>query len=49
VENRDQSTNMDGEWVKTRMKKMIYGAITPRFEHPTLVEKKVLSNIIIAM
>lgn len=39
MENKDQSTNMDGEWVKTKMKKMIYGAIAPRFEHPTLAKK----------
>ncbi len=38
--NKDQATNMDGKWVKTKMKKMIYGAIAPRVEHPTLAEKK---------
>jgi hypothetical protein len=40
VGNKDQATNMDGKWVKTKMKKMIYGAIAPRVEHPTLAEKK---------
>jgi hypothetical protein len=30
---------MDGEWVKTRMRKIIYGVVAPRVEHPTLVEK----------
>jgi hypothetical protein len=30
---------MDGEWVETRMKKMIYGVVFPRVEHLTLVEK----------
>ncbi len=39
VENKDQATSMDGEWAKTRMKKMIYGVVFPRVEHPTLVEK----------
>ncbi len=39
VENKDQVTNMDGEWVETRMKKMIYGAVAPRIKHPTLSEK----------
>jgi len=27
---------MDGEWVKTKMRKMIYGVVVPRVEHPTL-------------
>jgi hypothetical protein len=39
VENKDQVTNMDGESVETRMRKMIYGVIAPRIKHPTLVEK----------
>jgi hypothetical protein len=39
VENKDQATNMDGEWVKTKMRKIIYGAVVPRIKHPTLVEK----------
>jgi hypothetical protein len=30
---------MDGEWVKTTMMKMIYGIITLKVKHPTLVEK----------
>jgi len=39
VENKDQATNMDGEWVKTRMRKMIYGIVAPKVEHPTMAEK----------
>jgi hypothetical protein len=30
---------MDGEWVETRMRKMIYEVVAPRVEHPTLAEK----------
>jgi hypothetical protein len=30
---------MDGEWVETRMKKMIYGIVAPRVKHPTLAKK----------
>jgi hypothetical protein len=33
---KDHVTNMDGEWVETKMRKMIYGVIFPRVEHPTL-------------
>ncbi len=36
VGNKDQVTIMDGEWIKTRMKKMIYGNVAPRVKHPTL-------------
>jgi hypothetical protein len=39
VENKDHVTSMDGEWVETIMKKLIYGVVAPRVEHPTLVEK----------
>jgi hypothetical protein len=39
VENKDHATSMDGEWVETRMRKMIYGVVAPRVEYPTLVEK----------
>jgi hypothetical protein len=39
VGNKDQATSMDGEWVETKMRKMIYGAIAPRVKHPTLAEK----------
>jgi hypothetical protein len=39
VENKDHATNMDGEWVETRMRKMIYGIVAPRVEHPTMAEK----------
>ncbi len=39
MENKDQVINMDGEWVETRMKKMIYGIVAPRIEHPTLAKK----------
>jgi hypothetical protein len=39
VENKDQVTNMDGKWVETRMRKMIYGAVAPRIKHPTPAEK----------
>jgi hypothetical protein len=39
VENKDQATNVDGEWVETRMKKMIYGVVALRVEHPTLAKK----------
>ncbi len=31
---------MDGKWVETRTRKMIYGVVSPRVEHPTLVEKE---------
>ncbi len=37
VGNKDQISNMDGEWVETRM---IYGAVVPTVKHPTLVEKE---------
>jgi hypothetical protein len=30
---------MNGDWVETGMRKMIYEAIAPKVEHPTLVEK----------
>jgi hypothetical protein len=30
---------MDGEWVETKMGKMIYGAVVPRVKHPTLTKK----------
>jgi hypothetical protein len=30
---------MDGEWVETKLRKMIYEVVAPRVEHPTLVEK----------
>jgi hypothetical protein len=30
---------MDGEWVETMMRKMIYGVVSFRVKHPTLVEK----------
>ncbi len=30
---------MDGEWVETKMKKMIYGIVAPRVKHPILAEK----------
>jgi hypothetical protein len=30
---------MDGEWVETIMRKMIYEVVVPRIKHPTLVEK----------
>jgi hypothetical protein len=37
---------MDGEWVETKMRKMIiYGVVAPKVEHPTMVEKKVSSHI----
>jgi len=39
VENKDKVTNMDGEWVETIMKNMIYGVVAPRIKHPTLSEK----------
>jgi hypothetical protein len=39
VENKDQATSMNGEWVETMMKKMIYGAVSPRVKHLTLAEK----------
>jgi hypothetical protein len=39
VENKDHVTNMDGEWVETKMKKIIYRVVAPRVEHPTLAEK----------
>jgi len=38
VENKDQTTNVDGEWVKTTMKKMIYGVVVPKVKHPTLAK-----------
>ncbi len=31
---------MDGAWVKTMIRKMIYGTVVPKVEHPTLVEKE---------
>jgi hypothetical protein len=30
---------MNGEWVETRMRKMIYGTIALRVKHPTLAKK----------
>jgi len=39
VENKDQVTKMDREWVKTWMRKMNYRVVTPRVKHPTLAEK----------
>jgi hypothetical protein len=30
---------MDGKWVETRMRKMIYGIVAPRVKHPTLAKK----------
>jgi hypothetical protein len=39
VENKDQAISMDGEWVETKMRNMIYGVVLPRVEHPTLVKK----------
>jgi len=39
VGNKDKATDMDGEWVETKMRKMIYGAIAPRVKHPTLAKK----------
>jgi hypothetical protein len=31
---------MDEEWVETKMRKMIYGVIVPRVEHPPLAKKE---------
>ncbi len=39
MENKDQATNMDGKWVDTKKRKMIYGIVAPRVKHRTLVEK----------
>ncbi len=39
MENKDKVTNMDGEWVETKMRKMIYEVVSPRVKHPTIVEK----------
>jgi hypothetical protein len=39
IENKDQTICMEGEWVGTRMRKMIYEAIAPRVEHPIFTEK----------
>ncbi len=36
VENKDQTTSMNGKWVETKMRNMIYGIIAPRVKHPTL-------------
>ncbi len=30
---------MDGEWVESKMRKMIYGVVAPRVKHLTLAEK----------
>jgi hypothetical protein len=30
---------MDGKWVETKTRKMIYGTIAPKVEHPTLTKK----------
>ncbi len=40
MENKDQAISMDGKWVESMMKEMIYGVVSPRVEHPTLVEKE---------
>jgi hypothetical protein len=40
VENKDRATDLDGEWIKTMIRKMIYGVGTPRVEHPTLIKKE---------
>lgn len=39
MENKDQATSMNGEWVETTTKKMIYGVVSPRIKHLTLAEK----------
>ncbi len=39
MENKDQATNMDGEWVETTMRKMIYGVVAPKVKHLTLAKK----------
>ncbi len=39
MKNKDRVTSMDGKWVETRMRKIIYEVVAPRVEHPTLVEK----------
>jgi len=30
---------MDGKWVETRMREIIYEVVAPRVEHPTLEDK----------
>jgi hypothetical protein len=39
VKNKDQTTSMEGEWLKTTVRKLIYETVTARVEHLTLVEK----------
>jgi hypothetical protein len=39
VENKDHAININKEWVETRMRKMIYGIVAPKVEHPTLAKK----------
>ncbi len=39
VKNKDQATNMDKEWLETKMRKMIYGVIVPKVEHPPVAKK----------
>jgi hypothetical protein len=39
VKNKDQTTSMEGEWLKTAVRKLIYETVTARVEHLTLVEK----------
>jgi hypothetical protein len=36
---------MDGEWVETRMRKMIYGVVVPRVKHPIMAERQVSRHI----
>jgi hypothetical protein len=40
IENKDQTICMEGKWVGTGMKKMIYGAIVPRVKHPIFTKKE---------
>ncbi len=39
MKNKDQTTSMEGEWLKTAVRKLIYETVTARVEHLTLVEK----------
>jgi hypothetical protein len=39
VEDKDETICIEGEWVGTKTRKMIYGVIAPRVEHPIFIEK----------
>jgi hypothetical protein len=39
IKEKDITTSMDGNQLETRMRKLVYGIITWRIYHPTLVDQ----------